>query len=317
MPTPSHNEAVINLRRDDQDEGGEDDEDEEQTHALEAVLTGIEARHRNGDHVLVSVAKRIGVTLQIAMIELFLTAVSGTDATVIPQAAKALGASEAAQSSCHSLDKMSASLLYAITAFVGPMVGAMIGACIGPSESVSWRWAERSMLISSGLVLAIVCLLMLETYGPLLLQWKAAHYRAMTGDDRFRCEHEIGDATLFSRLRISMTRPFVMITEPIIVAMACYITAVYAVLFTFLIGWPYLFERMYGIHQGLSNIIFLSALVGITGIFLCVYMYIIDSYEIYSASALTFVALIRYVVAGEMTVVGIPFYENMGTCSIP
>lgn len=41
-------------------------------------------------------------------------------------------------------------------------------------------------------------------------------------------------------------------------------------------------------------------------------MYIIDSYEIYAASALTFVALVRYLVAGGMTVVGLPFYGNVG-----
>jgi hypothetical protein len=43
------------------------------------------------------------------------------------------------------------------------------------------------------------------------------------------------------------------------------------------------------------------------------YMYIIDSYEAYAASALTFVALVRYVAAGGMTVVGIPMYRNLGT----
>lgn len=41
-------------------------------------------------------------------------------------------------------------------------------------------------------------------------------------------------------------------------------------------------------------------------------MYIIDSYLAYAASALTFVALIRYVVAGGMTVVGVPMYQNLG-----
>jgi hypothetical protein len=39
----------------------------------------------------------------------------------------------------------------------------------------------------------------------------------------------------------------------------------------------------------------------------------IDSYEAYAASALTFVALVRYIAAGGMTVVGIPMYENLGT----
>lgn len=43
-----------------------------------------------------------------------------------------------------------------------------------------------------------------------------------------------------------------------------------------------------------------------------VYMYIIDLYEVYAASALTFVTFTRYVIAGGMTVVGVPFYKNLG-----
>ena len=46
-------------------------------------------------------------------------------------------------------------------------------------------------------------------------------------------------------------------------------------------------------------------------IFISSYMYLIDSYEMYAASALTFATLVRYTCAGGMTVVGIPFYENM------
>jgi hypothetical protein len=41
-------------------------------------------------------------------------------------------------------------------------------------------------------------------------------------------------------------------------------------------------------------------------------MYIIDAYEIYAASALTFVTVTRYLAAAGMTVVGIPFYKNVG-----
>lgn len=51
---------------------------------------------------------------------------------------------------------------------------------------------------------------------------------------------------------------------------------------------------------------------GILCVFISSYQYIIDSYEIYSASALAFVTLSRYVVAGAMVVVGVPFYENLG-----
>ncbi|PTD06814.1 putative efflux pump kojT [Fusarium culmorum] len=434
--------------------------------ALGQVLTGIQVRpHKNdkGEDSKVfvvkwegpddpldphnwSVGRRIGVTLQISVIALFVGAASGIDATVLPQASKSLGVSEVAESlatglylvgmglglhrvhgnlhdldhgicpcpnfgaqivfrflaGCsastplvcsggsiadmfNSLEKTWSFPLYAVAGFGGPMIGAVMGAYIGPSNAVSWRWTEWTMLIASGLVLVLVLLLMPETYGPLLLQWKAAHYRRITGDDRFKCEHEIADASLFGRLKVSMTRPFLMLTEPIIIAMTLYLSVLYIVLFTFLVGWPYIFEQTYGISQGLSNIIFVAMFLGtqinflivpvvyrktlraaqkgdhfkpelrlwygmlgaspaipislfwlgwtnyanisiwsaifavvffgygVTGIFICTYMYIIDSYEIYSASALTFVALTRYIVAGGMTVVGIPFYENMGT----
>lgn len=54
-------------------------------------------------------------------------------------------------------------------------------------------------------------------------------------------------------------------------------------------------------------------------VFISCYQYIIDSYEVYAASALASVTFIRYVAAGGMVVVGIPFYENEGvayTCTI-
>ena len=58
---------------------------------------------------------------------------------------------------------------------------------------------------------------------------------------------------------------------------------------------------------------------GILCVFISCYQYVIDSYEIYAASALASVTLIRYVAAGGMTIVGIPFYQNLGvhyTCTI-
>ena len=286
-----------------------------------------------------------------------------------------------------SMEKTWAFPLYSITSFGGPMLGAVMGAYIGPSDAVTWRWTEWTVLIAAGVVLALVLCFMPETYGPLLLQWKAEHYRTITGDHRFVCNHEIIPATLFTRLKVSMTRPFLMLTEPIIALMTLYLTVVYIVLFTFLVGWPYIFESTYALGQGLANIIFIAMFVGtatnfilipivyrmtsrqvgkskdktfnpetrvwygmlgssiaipvslfwmgwtnsrsisvwsdilavalfgfgVNGIFTCVYMYVIDSYQIYSASALTFVALVRYMAAGGMTVVGIPFYKNLGT----
>ena len=51
---------------------------------------------------------------------------------------------------------------------------------------------------------------------------------------------------------------------------------------------------------------------GILCVFISSYQYIIDSYEVYAASALASATLIRYVAAGGMIEVAIPFYRNLG-----
>ncbi|KAK4921695.1 hypothetical protein LTR28_012736, partial [Elasticomyces elasticus] len=51
---------------------------------------------------------------------------------------------------------------------------------------------------------------------------------------------------------------------------------------------------------------------GILCIFITSYQYIIDAYETFAASALVSVTLVRYLASGIMTVVGIPFYKNLG-----
>ncbi|KAF2085400.1 major facilitator superfamily transporter [Saccharata proteae CBS 121410] len=290
----------------------------------------------------------------------------------------------------NSMEKTWAFPMFAVSGFGGPILGPVVGAYIGPSPHISWRWSEWIMMITGGLVLVLVLLCMPETYGPVLLSWKAKHLRRITGDDRFRAQHEIVDSTLLSRLKISMTRPFLMATEPIIILMTLYLTVIYIILFTFLDGYDFIFRDTYGISQGLSNTIFVAMFIGVLSafalvplvwritkraleaahakgeamfnpeirlwyvmcggafaipislfwmgwtdyasisiwspilasvlfgygiicVFISAYMYIIDSYEMYSASALTFTALTRYLAAGGMTVAGIPFYRNMGT----
>ncbi|KAK3168480.1 hypothetical protein OEA41_004928 [Lepraria neglecta] len=51
---------------------------------------------------------------------------------------------------------------------------------------------------------------------------------------------------------------------------------------------------------------------GILCVFISSYQYIIDAYEAYAASALASATLIRYVAAGGMIEVSIPFYKNLG-----
>ncbi|KAM0720743.1 hypothetical protein Q7P37_004880 [Cladosporium fusiforme] len=279
--------------------------------------------------------------------------------------------------------------IFAISGFGGPTLGPVIGAYIGYTGVLSWRWAEWIMLITDGLIIAMVLIGKAETLAPRLLEYKAYYFRKLTGDDRFRAEADLHGLTTLQILKKNFSRPFVLALEPIVVSWTLYLTVIYIVLFTFLDGYPYIFEMTYGINSGLSFTIFVGLFIGILlnvllvpivyhqtkkqllrdgddgkgskleretrllysmygaptipiglfwmawtnfahisiwspicaslfvgfgiiSIFISAYMYIIDSYEVNAASALTFVALVRYLAAGGMTVVGVPFYKNLG-----
>jgi len=281
--------------------------------------------------------------------------------------------------------------VFAIGGFGGPALGPVMAGWIADSPILhTWRWAEWVALSTAAVVFLLTFFFIPESYPPLLLSWKARHLRRLTGDNRYYAEHEIIRIPLSMRLRTALPRPFIMaFYEPVIVLITLYMSVLYIVLFTFFDGYTFIFQKTYGISQGLTNTIFVGIFVGVLGgaltvpyvyrltvraqreaegrgqkqfdpelrlwfamlggafaipisliwmawtayphisiwspilasvlfgygtitIFFSCYMYLIDSYEMFAASGLTFVTLVRYVIAGAMTIVGIPFYQNVG-----
>jgi MFS family permease len=153
--------------------------------------------------------------------------------------------------------------LYAILSFGGPVFGPVISSYMGQG-TLSWRWTNWIMLIMSGLIMGLILLFQPETYTPLLLKWKAAHLRQVTGDDRYRSEMDLHKFALFSRVGGACKRQFeITIHEPIILLISLYMTVIYIVLFTFFDGYPFIFQDVHGISQGLANIIWVAMYVGI------------------------------------------------------
>lgn len=148
----------------------------------------------------------------------------------------------------------------AMTSYAGPIVGPIIGAYL---PQIGFRWADWIALIISGAILVYVFLFQPETYRPVLLGWRAKHLRDMTGDNRYQVDEDISTHTLGSRLLVNIYRPFLMVyTEPIILVFAFYLTIIYIVLFTFLNGYPYIFQQTYGISGSLTFILWTALLIG-------------------------------------------------------
>lgn len=154
--------------------------------------------------------------------------------------------------------------VFANAAFMGPIFGPIVGGFIGESSRVSWRWTEWITLIISGLVLFLVIMFQPETYAPILLKWKAARLRQLTGDDRYKGEVEIREETFVRRLGRALYRPFLLtFSEPIIILIALYLTVIYIILFTFLNGYTFIFTETYGFTEGITGLSFIGIGMGL------------------------------------------------------
>ncbi|KAK7978733.1 hypothetical protein PG988_006223 [Apiospora saccharicola] len=148
----------------------------------------------------------------------------------------------------------------AITSYAGPLLGPIVGAYL---LAIGFRWADWVSLIFAGAFLVYVFLLQPETYQPVLLEWRASHIRQLTGDNRYQVGEHAITHNLGGRLLVNIYRPFSMVyTEPIILNFTFYLTVVYFVLFTFLNGYPFIFQQTYSISQSLTFILWTALLVG-------------------------------------------------------
>lgn len=156
-------------------------------------------------------------------------------------------------------------------AYAGPILGPVIGAY---APKLGYNWADWISVIVLGATAVFVFLAQPETFGPLLLEWRAKHLRDLTGDNRYRAEHASA-ASLGPRLVTNLYRPFTMIwTEPIILVFSFYLILLYFVLFTFLSGYPYIFTMVYDISLGLTFILWVAMIPGlIIAIAMIPYMY--------------------------------------------
>jgi multidrug resistance protein len=164
------------------------------------------------------------------------------------------------------MERVFAFPVFANAAFMGPIFGPVVGGFIGQSNLVSWRWCEWITLIISGAILALVFFFQPETFAPILLKWKAAHLREITGDDRYVAAVEIRADPFRIRLLHALYRPFILVArEPIIMLFALYLTVVYIILFTFLDGYNYVFGVTYGFSEGIIGLSFLGIAIGLCG----------------------------------------------------
>ncbi|TFY68915.1 hypothetical protein EVJ58_g732 [Rhodofomes roseus] len=163
-------------------------------------------------------------------------------------------------------DRGVASSLYASAPFLGPVVGPIIGGWVSTSH-LGWRFNFWIMFMASAIALLGFVFILPETYGPVLLRWRARKLRkASEGKAIYVSRSDVGRSRdRLAHFRTNLARPFLfMATEPIVLLFAVYVAVAYAILYAFFAAYPIVFQQQRHWSPGLGGLAFIGVGVGTT-----------------------------------------------------
>lgn len=160
----------------------------------------------------------------------------------------------------------------------GTALGSIVAAYTVVNPRLGWRWIFWIQLIINGVHFVLVCCVLRETRGSVLLSKRAAKLRSETGDQRFVAATDVERASLVTMIKISLTRPFIfLLTEPAVLAYALWVSFAWGTLCTssstvvcsililldlFLEAIPIVLQGVYGFSYGNSSLGFVGMVIG-------------------------------------------------------
>ncbi|KAL9047969.1 MAG: hypothetical protein Q9206_006333 [Seirophora lacunosa] len=173
-------------------------------------------------------------------------------------------------------------MIYSASPFIGPPVGPIVAGFInyfttwsvghlsfasGPADRPRCRhrrWTFYVLLIWAAAELALIIVVVPETYHPVLLKRKAIALRRGSGDERWRASIEQLDISIMQTIVQSIYRPFLLLTlEPMCLNLCLYSAVLLGVLYLFFGAFEIVFEENHGFNLWQVGLTFAGLLVGI------------------------------------------------------
>lgn len=152
-------------------------------------------------------------------------------------------------------------VMFTATGFIGPSVGPVVGGFI--NQYTSWRWTFYVLIIWSAIDLALIGLLVPETYHPILLRNKARELRNDTGDNRWVAPIEKMNKSIPRMIAMATRRPFeLLIFEPICLNLCIFSALLLGIVYLFFGAFGVVFTGNYGFSLSQLGLTFLGLFVG-------------------------------------------------------
>ncbi|KXG53352.1 Major facilitator superfamily domain, general substrate transporter [Penicillium griseofulvum] len=155
---------------------------------------------------------------------------------------------------------------FALAPFLGPVIGPIAGGFLGESSG-GWKWVMGLLAILCAVMWFLGAALKPETYAPVLLRQRANTLSKLTG--KVYCSKldiDQGRLTLKAALKISLSRPMILLfQEPIVLLLSIYLAIIYGTLYMLFGAYPIVYQVHRGWSQGIGGLAFIGVMIGMIG----------------------------------------------------
>ncbi|OKL58194.1 hypothetical protein UA08_06654 [Talaromyces atroroseus] len=162
------------------------------------------------------------------------------------------------------IDRGVAMAFFAGATFGGPTLGPILGGFIVDSY-LGWRWTAWITLIAAAFFACIAFIIVPETFGPVILQKRAARLRVETKNWAYHSTLDENPPRPKDFITRYAMRPFEMLMlEPILVCITIYLALIYGIMYLLFEAFPYSYQEIRGWKSaGVAALPFLGILIGV------------------------------------------------------
>ncbi|KAJ5393091.1 uncharacterized protein N7487_010732 [Penicillium crustosum] len=155
---------------------------------------------------------------------------------------------------------------FALAPFLGPVIGPIAGGFLGMSSG-GWKWVMGLLGILCAVMWILGAALKPETYAPVLLRQRANTLSKLTGKVYVsKLDIDQGRLTLKAALKISLSRPMILLfQEPIVLLLSIYLAIIYGTLYMLFGAFPIVYQLHRGWNQGVGGLAFIGVMIGMIG----------------------------------------------------
>jgi len=159
------------------------------------------------------------------------------------------------------LERGNAMAAFAMMTFIGPAIGPVISGFL--ELTMNWRWGFYVLLWFGGFT-ELLMFTLPETYGPQILLIKAKRIRRqkIPGLENVRAPVETSGKSLGELYRVALTRPWIIMFDPISLLIAIYVSFVYALVYMLFTIYPIVFQQKRGWNAGVGELPLISTVIG-------------------------------------------------------